>query len=148
MEEKAVCNEVAPPGQPEFRVLVVDDDLDNQVLLKRLMVKAGVLVEGANNGKQGVEVFQAWRPHLIWMDRRMPVMDGLKATEAIRALPDGKDVRIVAVTASTLDDQRAEMLEAGMDDVVRKPYDLDEIYNCMSRLLGAKFYFDPGAKPR
>ena len=72
----------------------------------------------------------------------MPVMDGLEATKRIRALPGGKDVKIAAVTASAFADEREEMLAAGMDDFVRKPYHISEIFNCMERQLGVHFVYE------
>ena len=129
------------PGQAEYRILIVEDQMENRLLLTRLMEAVGFQVNVAKNGQQGVELFQAWHPHLIWMDRRMPVMDGLEATRMIRNLPDGKEVKIVAVTASAFEEQRAEMLEAGMDDFVRKPYRFHEIYECLSRLLGVQYVY-------
>jgi CheY-like chemotaxis protein len=127
------------PGQPDYRVLIVEDQEENWLLLQRLLQDAGFSVMLAQDGAQGVELFQSYRPHFIWMDRRMPVMDGLEATRRIRALEGGKVVKIAAVTASTFADQRAEMLAAGMDDFVRKPYRSEEIFNCMERQLGVRF---------
>lgn len=127
------------PGQPEYRILVVEDQLENQLLLERLMESVGFKVRVVENGKKGVEAFGEWHPHLIWMDRKMPVMDGVEATRRIRALPGGKDVKIVAVTASAFQEQRAEMLDIGMDDFVRKPYRFNEIYDCLSRHLGVRY---------
>jgi signal transduction histidine kinase/DNA-binding NarL/FixJ family response regulator len=137
------------PGQPEYRILIVEDQRDNQLLLTSLMEAAGFRVKVAENGAQGVELFQEWQPHFIWMDRRMPVMDGLEATRRIRALPGGGEVKIVAVTASVFREQRSEMLAAGMDDFVRKPYRAGEIYECLSRQLGVEFAYGnlPGAQP-
>ncbi len=140
---------VLAAGQPQYRVLVVDDHADHRDSLSLLMEAVGVEAKGAASGKEAVEIFEAWHPHLIWMDRRMPVMDGLEAAKIIRTLPGGQNVKIVAVTASVFDEQREEMLAGGMDDVVRKPYEIDDIYDRMSRLLGAKFAFgDPRAATR
>ncbi len=130
------------PGQAEYRVLVVEDQRDNQLLLAKLMESVGFQVKVAENGEQGVQLFQSWHPHFIWMDRRMPVMDGLEATRRIRELPGGKDVKIVAVTASAFIEQRAEMLDVGMDDFVRKPYRSNEIYECMSKQLGVRYIYE------
>ncbi len=129
------------PGQPEYRVLIVEDQEENWQLLKRLLDDVGFVTEIAQNGTEGVEKFQSFRPHFIWMDRRMPVMDGLEATRQIRALEGGKDVKIAAVTASAFSEQRDEMLAIGMDDFVRKPYRPEEIFACMERLLGLKFVY-------
>lgn len=135
------------PGQPEYRILIVEDQHDNQLLLSRLMTTVGFQVRVAENGEQGVRLFEEWRPHLIWMDRRMPVMDGLEATKKIRALPGGKDVRIVAVTASAFQEQRAELLAAGMDDFIRKPYRAGEIYECLARHLSLRFTYEGAQEP-
>ena len=130
------------PGQGDIRVLIVEDQLDNQLLLSRLMDSVGIFYKIAENGLQGVEMFQSWHPKLIWMDRRMPFMDGLEATRQIRKLPGGDKVKIVAVTASAFKEQRAELLEAGMDDFVRKPYRASEIYDCLSKHLGVSFVYE------
>jgi CheY-like chemotaxis protein len=139
VEEREVLD--LAPGQPEYRILIVEDQLENQLLLTKLMESVGFQVKVAENGKQGVEMFQSWQPHLIWMERRMPVMDGLEATKIIRMLPGGKTVKIVAVTASAFLEQRLEMLDVGMDEFVRKPYRAYEIYDCLSRQLGVQYVY-------
>ena len=130
------------PGQPIYRVLIAEDQLENQLLLTQLMQAVGIQVEVAKDGEQAVELFQRWRPQLIWMDRRMPVMDGLEATKAIRQLPEGHAVKIVAVTASAFIEQREEMLKAGMDDFLRKPYRAHELYDCLAKHLGVRFIYE------
>ncbi|MDH2916945.1 MAG: response regulator, partial [Gallionella sp.] len=124
-----------------------EDQLENQLLLTQLMKSIGLPVKVAENGAQAVDIFQSWSPHLIWMDRRMPVMDGIEATRRIRALPGGKEVKIVAVTASAFTEQRDEMLAAGMDEFVRKPYRFNEIYECLTKHLGVQYtYVDTQAE--
>ena len=91
-----------------FRILIAEDQRENQLLLMKLMADIGLDTRLAENGEQCVELFQEWHPHLIWMDRRMPVMDGIEATRQIRQLPGGKEVKIVAVTASRLPGAAAE----------------------------------------
>ncbi|HEX5364184.1 MAG TPA: ATP-binding protein [Gallionella sp.] len=140
---RAIKDEIVglAPGQPGYRILIVEDQLENQLLLKKLMKDIGIQVRVADNGQQALDAFLEWRPDLIWMDRRMPVMDGIEATRQIRKLPGGKDVKIVAVTASAFAEQRSEMLDAGMDDFVRKPYRFNEIYECLTRLLGVQYTY-------
>ena len=130
------------PDQPSYRILIVEDQLENQLLLTKLLDNIGLQVKLAKNGKQGVEQFQSWHPHFIWMDRRMPIMDGLEATKAIRQLPGGQEVKIVAVTASAFMEERRQMIEAGMDDFVGKPYRANEIYACLSKHLGVKYIYE------
>ena len=126
------------PGQPDYRVLVVDDNLENRLLLNQLLAGVGYAVREAENGAEAVARFRDWQPHFIWMDRRMPVMDGLEATRQIRALPGGDAVTIAAVTASSFKQDDAVLLEAGFDAIVHKPFRPEEIHECMETLLGVK----------
>lgn len=128
-------------NQPQYRILIAEDQKENQLLLGKLMEALNLPVKIAEDGEQAVALFQSWQPDLIWMDRRMPVMDGMEATRFIRQLPNGKEVKIIAVTASAFTEQRAEMLAVGMDDFVRKPYRSNEIYDCLSRQLGLSYSY-------
>jgi CheY-like chemotaxis protein len=127
------------PGQPEYRVLIVDDRPEDRLVLRRLLEEVGFRVQVADTGESGVRFFQAWRPHFIWMDRRLPLMDGLEATRCIRSLEGGRDVKIVGVSASVFASEREEMMTAGLDDFVRKPYLPNEILECMARHLGVRY---------
>ena len=129
-------------GQRNYRVLIVEDGEDNRLLLQRLMEHAGFQVRLAGDGMTGVEVFQSWRPDFIWMDLRMPVMDGKDAARRIRMLDGGKEVKIVAVTASAFVSEREEVLAAGVDDFIRKPYKPGEIFDCIARHLGLRRIYE------
>ena len=130
---------VLEPGQPEWRVLVVEDSEESAVLLEQLLTRAGFHVRVAENGALGVKAFLEWRPHFIWMDSRMPEMTGPEATRRIRELEHGRDVKIVAMTASVFASERAQVLAAGMDDFVLKPYRPAEVFACLQRLLGVRY---------
>jgi CheY-like chemotaxis protein len=104
-----------------------------------LLERAGFQTRLAENGAAAVEQFTTWQPHFIWMDRRMPVMDGVEATRRIRALPGGEAVKIAAVTASTFKEEDADLTSSGFDAVVHKPYRPAQLFDCMERLLGARF---------
>jgi signal transduction histidine kinase/DNA-binding NarL/FixJ family response regulator len=133
--------------QPEWRILVVDDNFDNRVLLSTMLSQIGCIVREAQNGEEAVSIFQEWQPHFIWMDMRMPVLDGYAATRKIRTLPGGEAVKIVAVTASVLAEQQEEILASGCDELVRKPFRDHEIFESMARQLGIKYlYKDRGAE--
>jgi CheY-like chemotaxis protein len=127
------------PGQPEYRILIVEDERENWQLLRRLLEEAGFRVQVAEDGATGVEMFRTWRPHFIWMDLRMPVLDGVEAARRIRTLDGGRDVKIAAVTASVFASERENVLAAGMDDFVCKPYEPSEIFDCMTRHLGVRY---------
>jgi len=126
-------------GQPEYRVLIVEDQQENWMVLERLLKDAGFRVRVAENGAQGVKEFREWRPQFIWMDLRMPVMDGIEATRRIRACEGGREVKIAAVTASGYAGERREILAEGLDDYVRKPYRPAEIFECLARHLGVRY---------
>jgi len=129
------------PGQGEFRILIVEDNPDNSRLLTRVLEQAGFLVLLAQNGAEGVEAFRSWHPDLIWMDWRMPVMDGLEATRRIRGLEGGREVRIVALSASVFKEDRDQVLAAGADDFEPKPIKFRSIFACMERHLGVRLVY-------
>jgi signal transduction histidine kinase/CheY-like chemotaxis protein len=129
------------PGQPEYRILIVEDEPENWLLLQRMLQDTGFQVRVAENGEQAVELFQRWRPHFIWMDLRMPVMDGMEAVRRIRALNGGAKVKVAAVTASAFASEREAVLAAGVDDFVRKPYRVNEIFDCLARHLAIQYRF-------
>jgi CheY-like chemotaxis protein len=126
-------------GQDELRILVVDDKADNRELVRQLLEMAGFIVHTADNGQQAIDVFQHWQPHFIWMDMRMPVLDGYAATRQIRALPGGDTVRIVALTANAFEEDRREIMAAGCDDLVRKPLEEGRLFAVMGELLGLRY---------
>ncbi len=132
-------------GQPEYRILIVEDQQENWMVLERLLANAGFRVRVAENGAQGVKEFREWRPQFIWMDLRMPVMDGVEATRRIRACEGGHEVKIAAVTASGYVSERSQILAEGMDDYVRKPYRPTEIFECMARHIGVRYQVSEGA---
>ena len=113
----------APDGGP-YRLLVVEDQPANRDVLVKLLEPFGFDMRCAVNGQEGVEVWESWQPHLVWMDMRMPVLDGYAATRLIkdRARPPGRTAIIVALTASAFEEDRDAILAAGCDDFVRKPF--------------------------
>ncbi|MDD5028186.1 MAG: PAS domain S-box protein [Rhodoferax sp.] len=131
-------------GQAQRRILVVEDKEDNQLLLTQLLQQVGLETRIAANGKEALDAFEAWHPHFIWMDMRMPVMDGYEATRRIRALPGGHEVKIAALTASAFREDRGAILAAGCDDVLSKPLDEEQLFSAMERLLGLHYrYAEP-----
>jgi CheY-like chemotaxis protein len=138
------------PGQAECRILIVEDRAEKGRLLECLLQGAGFHVRVAEDGERGIEMFQTWRPQLIWMDVRQPNLGDLETVRRIRNLDGGRDARIVALTASASTSQRAEVLAAGLDDCLQKPYRREEIFYCMARLLGIRYRYDectPLARP-
>ena len=141
-----------PDGGP-YRLLVVEDRDTNRRLLVRLLTDLGppplgFEVQEAANGQEAIEKWERWEPHLIWMDMRMPVMDGHEATKRIKARPKGQATVIIALTATAFEEDRERILLEGCDDFVRKPFRKDEIYDVLVRHLGVRFvYEEEPAKP-
>jgi PAS domain S-box-containing protein len=130
------------PGQTVPRILVAEDLEQSRTLLVRILDAVGFEVREAVNGKRAVEIFHHWKPHLIWMDIRMPIMDGLEATRLIKGTEAGKSTVIAALTAHALEEEREEILAAGCNDFVRKPYREQEIFEVMARHLGVNYLYE------
>lgn len=129
-------------NQPAWRLLIVDDNLENRLLLNTMLTTIGLDVREAENGEQAIDLFQRWQPHLIWMDMRMPVMDGYQATKNIRQLPNGDKVKIVAITASAFKEQSDDIINAGCDAIIHKPYQSADIFNHLKQLLNVEFIYN------
>jgi two-component system CheB/CheR fusion protein len=125
-------------GQPRYRVLVADDTDISRYLLEDLVKTLGFKIQSVENGEQAVEQFFAWCPDLIFMDIRMPVLDGIAACKAIKITPEGRKTPIIAVTAHTLEEERQAIIAAGFDDFVRKPLDENELYRKLAHHLKLK----------
>jgi CheY-like chemotaxis protein len=140
------------PGQPEYRVLIIEDQRENWLLLEGYLQNAGFHVQVAEDAGTGIEKFVSWRPHFIWMDWRLPGMDGLEASRSIRALDGGRDVKIAMLSAFAFTEDREKALAAGVDDFVSKPFRADEVLNCLARHLGVRYTYEaattqPGPGP-
>jgi signal transduction histidine kinase/CheY-like chemotaxis protein len=130
------------PGQQVFRLLVVDDKEVNRQLIVRLLAPLGFELREAANGQEAIEIWQAWAPHLIWMDMRMPVMDGYEATRRIKATLQGHATAIVALTASALEEDRKVILSEGCDDYIRKPFREQDLLEALEKHLGTRFVYE------
>ncbi len=130
------------PGMPRFRVLVVDDNRENRRLLLAMLEPLELELLEAVNGREAVERARTRGPHLIFMDMRMPVMDGRKATRAIKALSGTEAPIIVAVTASVFEEERDEVLKVGCDDFLRKPFLEEEVFTLLEKHLELRFNYE------
>jgi CheY-like chemotaxis protein/anti-sigma regulatory factor (Ser/Thr protein kinase) len=134
------------PGQPPVRVLVVDDTPLNRTVLTRLLESAGFDVHGAANGEEALALWESWQPQFIWMDKRMQGLDGLEVTRRIRARERGTRVPIIALSASALEHERADILAAGCDDFVAKPFRESTIFAKMREHLGVEYTYESGTR--
>lgn len=128
-------------NQQHYRLLIAEDRSANRVLLRSLLEPFGFDIHEVSNGKQALEEFAKWRPHLIWMDIRMPVMSGLEATRLIKESEAGNDTVIIALTGHALEEERLEILKAGCDHLIRKPYYDYEIYHALKKYLDVSFTY-------
>ncbi len=130
------------PGQPRYRMLIVDDKWDNRQLLIKLLNPFGFDLREAENGQEAIDIWQTWQPHLIWMDMRMPVMDGYEATKRLRTRASHiPHPAIIAVTASVLEEKRAAVKSIGCDDIVIKPFRETDIVEMLQKHLNVKFLY-------
>ena len=129
------------PHQPEYRILVVDDKEANRELLVQFLTTVGLPTLTATNGQEAIELYEQWQPDLIWMDMRMPVMDGYEATKQIKGKGDNNTI-IIALTATAFEEERGKILEVGCDDLVRKPFKEEEIFDKMTEQLGIQYIYE------
>ncbi len=127
-----------PPGQlpPGKRVLLAEDHVNTREVMARMLQRRGLTVATAENGRQALELARAQDFDLVMMDCRMDVMDGFEATRGIRAI-DGPRARVpvIALTAFGLTGTRQDFIVAGFDDLVIKPYSLEDIEAMLHRWL-------------
>ncbi|WP_197673234.1 response regulator [Leptolyngbya sp. O-77] len=159
VDESLCTSEAAEPkgrvlglatDQPTCRLLVVEDHPVNRDLLIRLLSIHGFEVQQATNGQEAIALWKAWRPHLILMDMRMPVMNGYEATRQIRQEeeklldtdPTASRTCIIALTASAFREQRQEILNMGCDDFISKPFKREQIFEAIARHLSVRYVYD------
>lgn len=144
------------PGQPNYRILVVDDAPESRLLLVKLIAALGFSVQEAVNGQEAWEQWNRFQPHLIWMDMRMPILDGYEATQQIKAREQEREKQgkltnpsapihttvIIALTASAFEEERDLIVSVGCDDFVRKPFREEVIFEKMAQYLGVRYLYE------
>ncbi len=134
------------PDQPTYRMLVVEDQETNRLLLIKLLQSIGFEVQAAVNGQEAIALWETWHPQLIWMDMRMPIMDGYEATRRIREAELSREWNrpptvIIALTANAFEEDRAKILDVGCNDFVRKPYQEADLLERISSHLGVQYLY-------
>lgn len=129
------------PNQPQYRILVVEDIWASRKLLVKLLEQIGFEVQQASHGEEAVSIWHSWQPHLIFMDLRMPVMDGYQATREIRASVGGEAPIIIALTASAFESERAAIISAGCNDFLPKPFPENLLLEKISFYLGVSYIY-------
>jgi signal transduction histidine kinase/CheY-like chemotaxis protein/ABC-type amino acid transport substrate-binding protein len=123
------------------KILLAEDNEVNQLVASRILKNAGLEVDVAQNGEEAVEMVKNVQYDLVLMDIQMPVMDGLSATKAIRAMPGFENLPIVAMTAHAMSGDREQSLAVGMNDHVTKPINLPELFGALNH------WIKPGSLP-
>ena len=129
-------------NQPAYRILAVDDVPASRLLLKKLLTTIGFEVREAGDGEEAISVWQEWQPELILMDMRMPIINGYEATKQIKAQSAGKDTIVIALTASAFEEERVEILSAGCDDFMRKPFQEEELLAKIGQYLNVDYCYE------
>lgn len=135
------------PNQSEYRILVVDDRQENRYLLMKFLEPLGFKLEEAANGEEAIDFWRRWQPHLIFMDTRMPVMNGYEAIAHIRHLQASQDSElfrtvIIGLSSGTVEDNQGDILAAGCDDILQKPFDVETILEKIAQHLNVRYLYE------
>ena len=125
------------------RILIVDDGKEQRMILGHLLRSVGFEVGEANDGLQAIDKAQEWQPHFIWMDMRMPGMDGYEATRRIKK---EMDVPIIALSASAFQEDQQLMVEAGCDDHITKPFNETDVFEILRKFLNVEYVYQNDVK--
>lgn len=135
-------------GSPPCRILVVDDQADSRSLLVRILAAVGFQTCEATDGVEALRAFESLKPAAVLMDLRMPHMDGFETTRKIKQSGPGRHTPIIAVTASTFEEDRKRALDGGMDDFVGKPFHEAEVLEKLREHLDVEYdYFEDPTTP-
>lgn len=130
------------PGQPSYRILIVDDHWENRQLIVKLLEAVGFETQEAANGQEAIHLWRSWIPHLILMDMQMPIMNGYEATQYIKShSQEQQPVVIVALTASILEQEQSEILSAGCEALLTKPVEREVLLESISHYLGVQYLY-------
>jgi PAS domain S-box-containing protein len=133
------CKQLRLIQGQELYALVVDDIRDNREVLSQMLTAARVEVDTAENGTQALQMIDQRRPDIVFMDIRMPVMDGVTTLRRMRDSWPDNGIPCVAISASGMAHQSRHYMEAGFDDFIGKPFHFETICRCMERHLGIRF---------
>ena len=127
----------------KVRALVVDDIRENREVLSTMLAVIGCEVVLAENGRQALEAVAVSRPGIVFMEMRMPEIDGLEATRRLVRDYGELGLKVVAISAAALEHERKMYLRAGCDEFVAKPFPTERIYATLHHLLGVEFEYEP-----
>ncbi|WP_353571641.1 PAS domain S-box protein, partial [Candidatus Albibeggiatoa sp. nov. BB20] len=129
-------------SQHKLKVLIVDDIKENGILLESLLEPLGFKIQQAHDGHHAIKRASEFQPDIIIMDMKMPIMDGLETTRALRKLPLFKDTVIIGFSASVLEQQQQDMLAAGCNDFLSKPIKSADLFHCLANNCQLEWIYD------
>ncbi len=138
------------PNQRRYRILIVEDHPVNRLLLQDLLAPLGLDLREAVDGEAALEIWETWRPDLIWMDMRLPKLDGYEATRRIRAAERDRGLPptvIIAITATVFEENKATILAAGCNDILRKPFRATDLFGKMQQYLNLQYRYADEVSP-
>jgi PAS domain S-box-containing protein len=135
--------EIAGYRGPVLRLLVVDDKTSNRHVLRDMLTPLGFQVSEAVNGKDALDKMATCHPHAVLMDLVMPVLDGFEATRRLRSTKEGKDIIVIAVSASVFEHDRDSSVAVGCDDFLAKPIRTEALLDCLKKHLRLQWLYAP-----
>ncbi|MFZ4462727.1 MAG: PAS domain-containing protein [Bacteroidales bacterium] len=141
-EIKSHVIKIRNPKQ-SYRILIADDKEDNLKLVVNLLNMVGFETKIAYNGQDAITKFEQWNPDLILMDLRMPVMDGYEASKRIKSSSKGKNIPIIALTASSFDKERKSLIHTDFQGYIRKPFRENDLFGTIGEILGIEYLYEP-----
>ncbi|HEY9852790.1 MAG TPA: CHASE2 domain-containing protein [Leptolyngbyaceae cyanobacterium] len=130
------------PGQPDYRILVVDEVKETRQLMVRLLTPVGFQVREAIHGEDAIALSESWQPHSIWIGMPMSGIDGYEAIRKIAATARTQPIKIVALTTRASAEEINRLSSVGCDDFVSHPFQEQEIFAKMSQHLGVRYLYE------
>ncbi len=144
---KSLRRVIGLEGNQVYRILIADNMRLNRQLLTRILSPLEIEVREVSNGRDAIDIWQSWSPHLIWMDVRMPVINGREAASAIREfesmrnIPKSQKARIIALTSSLVESREEDLFLNGFDGFLPKPFTEDKVFDRMAEHLNLKYIY-------
>ncbi|MGP1383872.1 MAG: PAS domain S-box protein [Thainema sp.] len=134
-----------PSHQLCDRILIVEDQLENRLVLTQLLEPLNCQIEQATNGQEAIDLVQKWQPDLVLMDIQLPIMDGYEATRRIKSMPQGQNIPIIAVTSHAFKFEHQKILAAGCDGCITKPVEANVLFETIAKYLKPRQQTDQSA---
>jgi len=129
-------------GQSDIRILIADDNGANRELLENLLTNIGFATKAVSNGKEALIEYKRWKPRLIALDMRMPVIDGFEVIRAIREKYNDLEIPIIAITASAFEELKEDIYRAGATEYIRKPFNENKIFETIKKCLDIRYIYE------